>query len=64
MDTPRIDQPEPAALDVECPWCGASATIEIVRSGREDVATLTCHACSVGVELAPDPVATPFARAA
>lgn len=52
------------AMDVRCPWCAGDATVKVVVASGTTAAIFTCSACSVSVELAPDPVATPAARAA
>jgi hypothetical protein len=49
-------------MDIACPWCAAEATIEAGPTGT-GVATFVCPSCSIGVELAPDPIAV-VARAA
>jgi hypothetical protein len=46
-------------ISIECPWCTASATIEIAER-----AEFHCVECAVKVEIAPDPAREPVARAA
>jgi hypothetical protein len=46
-------------ISIECPWCTASATVDIVESAR-----FHCAACAIEVEIAPDPVTEPVALAA
>ena len=46
-------------MNVECPWCAGQATVE-VADGDE----FSCSGCSVRVEMAPEPVEEPVARAA
>jgi hypothetical protein len=46
-------------MTVECPWCAGPATVEVAESDE-----FSCSGCSVRVEMAPDPVAEPVARAA
>jgi len=46
-------------ISVECPWCAGSASVE-VADGHE----FNCSGCAIRVELAPDPVTEPVARAA
>lgn len=48
------------AMDTDCPWCAAEATVET----QGGVATFVCTDCSVRVELAADPAARVIARAA
>ncbi len=43
----------------DCPWCAEPAMAETAASEE-----LTCEACGVHAELAPDPVVDPIARAA
>ncbi|MGZ8437030.1 MAG: hypothetical protein ACXWXR_00655 [Candidatus Limnocylindrales bacterium] len=43
----------------ECPWCAEPAMVEAPESDE-----LTCEACGVRADLAPDPVEDPIARAA
>jgi transcription elongation factor Elf1 len=43
----------------ECPWCAEPAMVEAAEA---DV--LTCEACGVRADLAPDPIVDPIARAA
>ncbi|MGZ9229784.1 MAG: hypothetical protein ACXW4H_00745 [Candidatus Limnocylindrales bacterium] len=43
----------------ECPWCAEPAMVEAPESDE-----LTCEACGVRADLAPDPVGDPIARAA
>jgi hypothetical protein len=45
-------------MNVECPWCAGPATVEV---GDDEFA---CSACAIRVEIAPDPVNEPVARAA
>ena len=47
-------------IDVECPWCAGSATVEIA-DGDE---AFSCAGCAIRVEIAPEPVAELVARAA
>jgi hypothetical protein len=46
-------------ISVECPWCAGSATIEVAEDDRFD-----CAGCAIRVEIAPDPITEPVARAA
>jgi hypothetical protein len=48
-----------AMINIECPWCAGTATVE-VADGDE----FSCTACSIRVEIAPDPLAEPLDRAA
>jgi len=43
----------------DCPWCDEPAMIE-----AGDADALTCGACGVPADLAPDPIREPIARAA
>jgi hypothetical protein len=45
-------------VTLECPWCDGPMALE---AEAKDVA---CEACGVRVELAPDPLPRPIARAA
>jgi hypothetical protein len=45
-------------FSVECPWCDGPATIEIADD------TFDCAECAIRVEIAPQPVTEPIARAA
>jgi hypothetical protein len=47
-------------INVECPWCAGSATVEVADGGE----AFSCAACAIQVEIAPEPVAEPVARAA
>jgi hypothetical protein len=49
-------------IEIDCPWCAAEATIEPGRAGT--TATFVCANCSIGVELAPDPITVVAAQAA
>jgi hypothetical protein len=46
-------------LTVECPWCAGSATVEV-----DDGDEFCCAGCAIKVDIAPDPVREPAARAA
>ena len=46
-------------MHVECPWCAGPATIEAGAAGEFE-----CAACAIRVEIAPEPVSEPVARAA
>ncbi len=59
----RSHEETTAVIDIDCPWCTAEATIETGATGA-GVATFVCRACSIGVELAPDPVTIAVALAA
>jgi hypothetical protein len=48
--------------DFECPWCTGAMTLATETAAEGD--TLACVACSIVVELAPDPVADRVALAA
>jgi len=49
--------------EFDCPWCaGAMASTDATIEGARDA--LACPTCSIVVELAPDPVTVPIARAA
>ena len=50
-------------FDIDCPWCAGEATIEAGPTGT-GAATFVCPSCSIGVELAPDPITVVAARAA
>lgn len=43
----------------ECPWCAEPASVDAVALDE-----LVCDACGLQIELAPDPVPEPIARAA
>jgi transcription elongation factor Elf1 len=43
----------------DCPWCNEPAMTETV-----DAQAVTCDACGVRVDLAPDPIGDLVARAA
>jgi hypothetical protein len=43
----------------DCPWCAEPAMVDAGEPGE-----LTCEACGVAAELAPDPVGDRFAHAA
>ena len=45
-------------VTVDCPWCAEPVTTESADDG------LTCEACGVRADLAPDPILDPIARAA
>jgi hypothetical protein len=49
-------------MEIDCPWCAGEATVEAGPTGP-GAATFVCSSCSIGVELAPDPVVI-VARAA
>ena len=38
-------------INVECPWCAGSATIEVAEGDAFE-----CSGCAIRVEIAPDPV--------
>ncbi len=46
-------------LVIECPWCAGSATVEVAESDMFE-----CGGCAIRVEIAPDPLTEPVARAA
>lgn len=46
-------------MNVECPWCAGLSTVEI-----GDADEFSCSACAIRVEIAPEPVLEPVARAA
>ena len=46
-------------IHVECPWCAGPAGVELADGGQVE-----CVECAVRVELAPDPIVEPLARAA
>jgi len=46
-------------MHVECPWCDGPATVDAGAGGE-----FACADCSIRVELAPEPVREPVARAA
>lgn len=46
-------------ISIECPWCTGMATLDI-----EEGSTFQCALCAIDLEIAPDPVAEPVARAA
>ncbi len=49
--------------EFDCPWCaGTMASSDDTIEGAGDL--FACPACSIVVELAPDPVTVPIARAA
>jgi transcription elongation factor Elf1 len=43
----------------ECPWCAEEASVESLEPDE-----LTCDACGVRADLAPDPGRDPLAQAA
>jgi len=45
--------------NVECPWCAGSATVEVA-----DGDGFSCAGCAIQVDIAPEPVREPVARAA
>lgn len=49
-------------IDIDCPWCSGAMTF--AAEAREAGDSLACATCSIVVELAPDPVTEPVARAA
>ena len=46
-------------LVIECPWCAGSATVEVAEGDAFE-----CTGCAIRVEIAPDPLTEPVARAA
>jgi hypothetical protein len=46
-------------INIECPWCAGAATVE-VADGNE----FSCTACSIRVDIAPEPLAEPAGLAA
>jgi ribosomal protein S27E len=50
---------ESQMMNVECPWCAGSATIELA-----DDTEFQCIECAIRVEIAPPAAAEPIARAA
>ena len=50
-------------IEIDCPWCAAEATIEAGPTAS-GAATFICRECSIGVELAPDPIHVVVTRAA
>jgi hypothetical protein len=46
-------------MNVECPWCAEPATVEAGEAGE-----FSCAGCAIRVELAPEPISEPVARAA
>ena len=46
-------------FSIECPWCTGSATVDMAEG-----AGFQCADCAVKVDIAPDPVPEPVARAA
>jgi hypothetical protein len=46
-------------LVIECPWCAGPAAVEL---GEGDA--FECSGCAIRVEIAPDPLTEPVARAA
>jgi hypothetical protein len=50
-------------IEIDCPWCAAEATIEAGPAGTA-AARFVCASCSIGIELAPDPITVVAARAA
>ena len=42
----------------ECPWCTEPASVD------SELDRVSCAACGIAVELAPDPVREPIAQAA
>ena len=51
------------SFDIECPWCAGHLVALDLAMGDAGEA-LACSACSIVVELAPDPVTAPIALAA
>jgi transcription elongation factor Elf1 len=45
-------------ITFECPWCAGPA------SADAELEHVSCDACGISVEVAPDPVREPIARAA
>ncbi len=46
-------------MHVECPWCAGPATVEAGPAGAFE-----CTGCAVRIDIAPEPVSEPVARAA
>ena len=46
-------------IHIECPWCAGPATVETGAAGQFE-----CAECAIRVEIAPEPVSEPVARAA
>jgi predicted RNA-binding Zn-ribbon protein involved in translation (DUF1610 family) len=61
--TTRTHEEAMNAIEIDCPWCAAAATIETAAT-RTGAATFVCPDCLVRVEMAPDPTAPAIALAA
>lgn len=59
----RTHEGTTTVMNIDCPWCAAEATIQTGATGPA-IATFVCTDCSIGVELASDPVTLAVALAA